>query len=60
MNHKETAFGAFLDIEGAFNNTSFNAITTAARELDLRKPVADGSSPFLRADSYVPSSWAAV
>ncbi len=37
MNHKETAFGAFLDIEGAFNNTSFNAITTAARELGLEE-----------------------
>ena len=37
MNHKETAFGAFLDIEGAFNNTSFNAITMAARELGLEE-----------------------
>jgi hypothetical protein len=29
--HRETAMGAFLDIEGAFDNTSFNAIITAAR-----------------------------
>ena len=37
MNHKETALGAFLDIEGAFDNTSFNAITTAARERGLEE-----------------------
>ena len=60
MNHKETVFGAFLNIEGAFNNTSFNAITTAARELGLEKPVAEGSGPFLKSDSYTLSSWAAV
>ena len=35
MNHKEAALGAFLDIEGAFDNMSFNAITTAARERGL-------------------------
>jgi hypothetical protein len=29
--------GAFLDIEGAFNNTSFNSITTAARERGLEE-----------------------
>ena len=29
--------GAFLDIEGAFDNTSFNAITTAARERGLEE-----------------------
>jgi retron-type reverse transcriptase len=27
--------GAFLDIEGAFDNTSFHAVTTAARERGL-------------------------
>jgi hypothetical protein len=31
LNHKEIALGAFLAIEGAFDNTPFNAITTAAR-----------------------------
>jgi retron-type reverse transcriptase len=29
--------GAFLDIEGTFDNTSFNAITTAARERGLEE-----------------------
>jgi len=37
LNHKETALGAFLDIEGAFDNTSFNAIITAARERGLEE-----------------------
>jgi hypothetical protein len=31
LRNKEIALDAFLDIEGAFDNTSFNAITTAAR-----------------------------
>jgi hypothetical protein len=26
LKHKEIALGAFLDIEGAFNNTSFNTM----------------------------------
>jgi hypothetical protein len=46
----EIGLGAFLDIEGAFDNTSFNAITTAARKLDLRKPVAGGLGLCLKAD----------
>jgi hypothetical protein len=37
LNHKEIALGAFLDIEGAFDNTAFNAITTAARERGLQE-----------------------
>jgi len=37
LNHKEIALGAFLDIEGAFNNSSFNAIITAAREHGLEE-----------------------
>jgi hypothetical protein len=37
LSHKETALGAFLDVEGAFDNTSFNAITTAARERGLEE-----------------------
>ena len=34
---KEIALGAFLDIEGAFDSTSFNAIITAARERGLEE-----------------------
>jgi hypothetical protein len=37
LEHKEIALGAFLDIEGAFDNTSFNAIITAARERGLEE-----------------------
>ena len=37
LHHKEFALGAFLDIEGAFDNTSFNAIITAARERGLEE-----------------------
>jgi len=37
LNHTEIALGAFLDIEGAFDNTSFNAIITAARERGLEE-----------------------
>ena len=32
LNHKGIALGTFLDIDGAFDNTSFSAIITAARE----------------------------
>jgi hypothetical protein len=32
LNHKEIMLGAFIDIEGAFDNTSFDAITMAARQ----------------------------
>jgi hypothetical protein len=37
LNHREIALGAFLDIEGAFDNTSFNAITMVAREHGLEE-----------------------
>ena len=37
LHHKEIELGAFLDIEGAFGNTSFNAIITAARERVLEE-----------------------
>jgi len=60
LNQKEIALDAFLDIERAFDNTSFNAIITAAGELDLRKTVAGGSGPCLKADLYIPPLWAAV
>ena len=37
LEHKDIALGASLDIEGAFDNTSFNAIITAARERGLEE-----------------------
>jgi hypothetical protein len=37
LKHKEIALGAFLDIEGAFNSTTFHAIIEAAREHGLEK-----------------------
>ena len=36
MNQKEIALGAFLDIEGAYDNTSFNAVITTAGERGLQ------------------------
>jgi hypothetical protein len=32
LNHKQITLGAFIDIEGAFDNTSFHAITMAVRQ----------------------------
>jgi hypothetical protein len=60
LNHKQIALGALLDIEGAFDSTSFNPIITAPRIVDLRKPVAGGSGPCLKADLYIPLLWAAI
>jgi hypothetical protein len=37
LSHKQIALCAFLDIEEAFDSTSFNAITTAARERGLEE-----------------------
>ena len=37
LEHKEIALGAFLDIEGAFDNTSFETIITAAKERGLEE-----------------------
>ena len=37
LEQKEIALGAFLDIVGAFNNISFNAIITAARDYGLEE-----------------------
>ena len=37
LEHKEIVLGAFLDIEGAFDNTSFKTIITAARERGLEE-----------------------
>jgi hypothetical protein len=37
LKHKEIALGAFMDIEGAFDNTSIHAITTVARERGIEE-----------------------
>ena len=37
LEHREIALGALLDIEGAFDNTSFNTIIGAARECGLEE-----------------------
>jgi hypothetical protein len=37
LEHKEFALGAFLDIEEAFDNTSFKTIITAARDRGLEE-----------------------
>jgi len=37
LEHREIALGAFLDIEGAFDNTSFNTIIVAAKEHGLEE-----------------------
>jgi hypothetical protein len=37
LEHKEVALGTILDIEGAFDNTSIEAIITAARERALEE-----------------------
>jgi hypothetical protein len=45
LKHKEVALGAFLDIKGAFDNTSFNAMVGLSGGVDLKKPVVGGSGP---------------
>jgi hypothetical protein len=47
--------GAFLDIEGAFDKTSVNAITMAARQRGLEENCCR-----FKADSYTLPSLAAV
>jgi hypothetical protein len=37
LKHKEIVLGVFLDIEGAFGNTSFHAVVEAARERGLEE-----------------------
>jgi hypothetical protein len=37
LKHKEIALGTFLDTKGAFDNTSFSTIITAARERGLEE-----------------------
>jgi hypothetical protein len=37
LEHKDVALGAFLDIEGAFDNTSFKTIIMATTECGLKE-----------------------
>jgi hypothetical protein len=39
IEYKEVALGAFLDIEGAFDRTSFDVITHAAEKHDIEPTV---------------------
>ena len=48
LNHRKTALVAFLDIEGAFDSTSFNAIITAARERGLKEICCRWVRPMLK------------
>jgi hypothetical protein len=52
--------GAFLDIEGIFNNTSFNAVTTAAREIGLEETCCWSVRSMLESRLVHTSSWAAA
>jgi hypothetical protein len=60
LSHKEIALGAFLDIEGAFDNTSFIAITKPARECGLQETCCWWVRSMLNAHSYTLPSRAAV
>jgi hypothetical protein len=59
LSHKEIAFGVFLDTEGAFD-TSFETITTAARERGLEETCCGWIGPCLKAESYTLPLWATV
>jgi hypothetical protein len=50
LNHREIASGAFLYIEGAFDNTSFYAIITAARQRGLEDTCCRSVGSMLEAD----------
>jgi hypothetical protein len=60
LKHKELVLGAFLDIEGAFDNSSFHAFVEAAREHGLEETCCSGSDPCLQTESYTLLSWAAA
>jgi hypothetical protein len=60
LEHKEIALGVFLGIEGAFDNTSFRTIFTAAENVGSRRTVAGGLSSCLGAGSYTLSLWVAA
>jgi hypothetical protein len=48
LNHKEIALGAFIDTEGAFDNTSFRAITMAVREQGVEETCCRWISSMLK------------
>jgi hypothetical protein len=56
LKHKHMALGAFLDIEGAFDNTSFNAMVGAARGRGLEETCCKWikSMLFLLAVAWLP------
>jgi hypothetical protein len=60
LEHKEIALGAFLDIEGAFDNSSLMQYSWPPGSVDLRKPDAGGSGPCLKASSYTLPLWVTV
>jgi hypothetical protein len=45
VNHKEIALGAFVDIEGAFDNISFMQLIRLKESRELRL-IVGGSVPF--------------
>jgi hypothetical protein len=42
LSHKETELGVFLHTKGAFDNTTFNATTTATRQCGLEETCCRG------------------
>jgi len=60
LNHKEIAVGTFLDIEGAFDNTSFSAIIMAARQRGLEETCYMWVRSMLQSRLLHSPSWAAV
>ena len=62
LKHNEIVLGAFLDIEGAFDNTSCSTIITAVRERGLEETYCRwvGSMLESRLVRYIPPLWAAV
>jgi hypothetical protein len=60
LEHTEIALGVFLDIEGAFDNTSFDAIITAAREHGLEETCCRWIRSMLRGRLVPSLLWEAV
>jgi hypothetical protein len=48
LNHNEITLGAFIVIEGAFDNTSFHAISTAVRERGVEETYRRWTSSMLK------------
>jgi hypothetical protein len=51
IEHKETVLAAFLDIQGAFDRTSFEVITQAAKGMALSPPFIGGSALCWKAET---------